>query len=267
VKVSADAAPRRAPTPAEARRDRQKARERFKAGRNAESWFARQLRAVATQVGRLVDGMLGEENAIGNMVSLRLLLDRYAETITPWARSVVERMTAEVGRHDAAAWEKQGKLMGRALGREIRTAPTGEALREYLNEQVGLITSLPRGAAERVHQLTLKGITEGTRADEIVREIRRTGEVTRSRANTIARTEVSRTASALTMVRAKYVGSEYFVWRTALDSDVRPLHKKLEGRAFRWDDPPVSGENGERSLPGAIYNCRCYPEPVLRDVA
>src|SRR5258708_29004680 len=108
-------------------------------------------------------------------------------------------MVAEVSRKDASAWIEHGRTMGRALQREIATAPTGEALRGLLGEQVTLITSLPRRASERVHELTIKGITEATRAEDIQKKILETGRVTASRAMTIARTEVTRTASTLTM--------------------------------------------------------------------
>lgn len=246
------------------REQRRVDRRRFERARKAESGYAVRLRAVARQVGEIVRGF-APSGTLEDFYRLREMLTRYSEILAPWARSVAARMLEEVSRRDESAWHEHGQRMGRALGKEIQTAPTGEMLKAYLQENVDLITSLPRKAAERVYHLTLKGITEGTRADEVATEIMRTGLVTRSRADLIARTEVARTASGLTMVRAKSVGSEFYVWRTALDRDVRPLHKKLEGKTFRWDNPPVTGENGERSLPGGIYNCRCYPEPVLPD--
>jgi SPP1 gp7 family putative phage head morphogenesis protein len=224
----------------------------------------RQLRAVARQVGDLVKGF-APKGIVNDLLTLKQALERYGELLRPWAISVAARMTSEVASKDASAWAEAGRKMGRALSKEIANAPTGEVLRNIMAEQVDLITSLPRRAAERVHELTLRGITQGTRAEEIAAEILRTGKVTQSRAMTIARTEVTRTASALTMARATWVGSEGYVWRTAHDSDVRPLHKKLEGQFVKWDEPPVAGENGETAHAGMIYNCRCWMEPVLPD--
>jgi SPP1 gp7 family putative phage head morphogenesis protein len=239
-------------------------RERFARSHRAEQGYAARLRAVARQVGEIVRGF-APTGTIEDFVRLRDTLYRYAELITPWARAVANTMLVDVARRDESAWREHGDRIGRALAKEIRYAPTGEILRSYLTENVDLITSLPREAAQRVHKLTIQGISGGVRSEQVAEEIMRTGKVTASRANLIARTEVARTASGLTMARAKSVGSEFFIWRTALDGDVRPLHKRLEGKAFRWDDPPVAGENGERAIAGAIYNCRCYPEPVLPD--
>nr|WP_246374794.1 phage minor head protein [Pseudochelatococcus contaminans] len=130
-------------------------------------------------------------------------------------------------------------------------------------EQVRLITSLPSEAAQRVHDLTIEGITQGTRASEIAKKIMEAGDVTASRANMIARTEVSRTATLLTQARAEYVGSDGYIWRTSGDSDVRPSHKAMNGKFVRWSElPELDGMVGHA---GALPNCRCYPEPVIPD--
>lgn len=204
---------------------------------------------------------------IGDMFGVTRIRDalaRYSHTLTPWAESVGRRMVTEVAARDERSWQKVASQMGRALKQEIATAPTGRVMREALADQVRLITSLPTEAGQRVHDLTLKGITEGTRADVVAHEIARTGEVTKARATLIARTETSRTATLLTQARAQHVGSTEFIWRTAGDSDVRDTHRALNGKVFRWDDPPEC-DPGHHALPGAIWNCRCFPEPVIPD--
>jgi SPP1 gp7 family putative phage head morphogenesis protein len=226
--------------------------------------FASQLRAVARHIGKLVNDLIrGKEDFLTAGARARDMLWSYSQTLRPWAEAVADKMVADVARRDELVWKRRSEQMGRELRKEIRTAPTGRAMRAMMNEAVELITSLPTGAAERVHRLTIKGISEGTRSDEIREKILETGLVTLGRAELIARTEVSRTASVLTEVRATHIGSEGYIWRTSRDGTVRPRHRKLEGKFIRWDSPPVSGENGERAHAGQIYNCRCYPEVVL----
>lgn len=249
---------------AQLKRERIQIRQRFIKARMAERSYARQLRRIAEQVGVIVRGM-APNGFVENMAQIRNALSRYSEMLHPWAKAVAGRMIGEVARRDEQAWIELGNEMGRALKSEIRTAPTGAAMKELLEEQVNLITSLPLKAAERVHELTIRQLSNQGRAAEMAKEIMRTSEVTKSRATLIARTETSRTVSAMTEVRARHVGAEQYIWRTALDSDVRPLHAKLEGKVFSWDDPPVIGENGERGAPGSIYNCRCYAEPIIED--
>lgn len=234
----------------------------FVQARKVEAHYAAQLRKIARAIGDLVSG--SSPQTIMDYHVLADRLRRYSELITPWASSVATRMLADVEREDRRAWRARSAEMGRRLQIEIETAPTGEALRRLLADQVGLITSLPTEAAQRVHELTLSGMVAGRRPAQLAEEIMRTGEVTRSRATLIARTEVARTATTLTSVRAQHIGSTEFIWRTVGDSDVRPSHKRLNGRAFRWDTPPEC-DPGHHALPGCIWNCRCHAEPIIAD--
>ncbi|MBZ9939149.1 minor capsid protein [Mesorhizobium sp. BR1-1-16] len=228
--------------------------------RKAESGYARQLRKIARHVGEIVGAH--DPESPGSAETIASVLERYSSVIEGWAKATGRSMVAEVARRDKAAWEARSSEMGRLLREEIADAPTGRAMREALDRQTALITSLPREAAQRVRDLTREGIIKGTRASEVAAEIMKTGEVTEGRANTIARTETSRTATELTKARAESIGSTHFIWHTAGDSDVRPSHKSLNGKTFRWDQPPEC-DPGHHALPGGIWNCRCWAEPVI----
>lgn len=261
---TADAAKVPPKTKRQAKVDRLAARERFRKAHRAEVKFGRQLRMVAKQVGNIVK-TLAPAGDVSNLPQLNQALAKYADMLRPWAKAVAESMVAEVGQRDGLAWAELGRDLGRSLRTEIKHAPTGASMRQIMAEAEDLITSLPLKAAQRVHELAIEGMSSSTRARETAKEIERTGQVTASRAMLIARTETTRAATAMVHARAKFIGSEGYIWRTAGDSDVRKLHKKLEGKFVRWDEPPVAGEHGERAHAGAIYNCRCYPEPVIPD--
>lgn len=247
-----------------ATQQRRLARERFLRARKVERSFQRQLTAIAKHVGSIIK-TFAPDGIVTDMSALRNVLSKYSEALRPWSYAVAQRMQNEVAQRDEYAWTKLGTELGRNLRAEISKAPTGQLMQSMLNERVELITSLPTKAAERVHKLTLEGIENASRASEIAKEIMRSGQVTVSRAKLIARTEVSSTASTLTESRARFIGSKGYIWRTSKDPDVRDIHKHLEGEFVRWDDPPISGENGERAHAGRIYNCRCYPEPIIPD--
>jgi SPP1 gp7 family putative phage head morphogenesis protein len=239
---------------------RNEARERSLAGRKAEMQYGRQLGYVARQVGDIVRRM-APDGVVADLVALIGMLNRYSAILQPWAESVASRMIADVSKRDAAAWVKRGRLIGRALKQEIDRAPTGAAMQKALAQQVRLITSLPQDAAQRVHKLTIEGMTGGRRASEIAAEIMKSGEVTKSRALLIAQTEVARTATALTQARAEYVGSQGYIWRTSKDAAVRFSHRRMEGKFVRWDQPPTL--DGMVGHAGQFPRCRCFVEPVL----
>lgn len=233
--------------------------------RRVELSYAGQLRKVAQQVGAIINGFPpGDPESVPTITDM---LAKYAELLIPWATATASKMLGEVNARDEQAWFAHANEMSRALREEIRNAPTGALMQALLAEQVTLIKSLPLEAAKRVHDLTLAGIEDGTRAKEIAKEIARSGEVSANRANLIATTEVSRTASMLTEARAVHIGSPGYFWRTSEDSDVREDHRILNGKFIPWDSPPIADRRtGARAHAGCIYRCRCYPEPVIPDL-
>lgn len=245
-----------------ARKESARERKSFRSARQAETSYGAKLRSIAQQVGVIIRG-LTPQGGVPDPAVVERALRTYSEMIRPWAKAVGARMLADVSRRDEAVWKALGTEMSRSLIAEIQSAPTGEALRKLLDEQIVLITSIPLRAAERVHKLALESRISGSRFATIVDEIQRSGHVTKSRATLIARTEVARAASGLVQARATYVGSDGYIWRTAEDSDVRKSHKRMSGRFVPWNRPPVT--DGMAGHAGQLPNCRCYPEPVLPD--
>lgn len=201
-----------------------------------------------------------------SLPSLEAMLRRYAEAITPWAKATALRMIDEVNNKDLANWRSMGDDLSLGIRKEILSAPVGDVMRDLMDQQVELITSIPLDAAQRVHELTIKGLEDSTRYKDYVADIMRSGDVAVSRAILIARTESSRAQANLTQARAQHIGSEGYLWRTSHDGDVRKDHRILEGRFFNWNDPPIADQrSGARAHPGTIYNCRCWAYVLLND--
>lgn len=245
------------------RRDTKAMERRWKRTQRAELQFARQLRRVAARCGALTRGTFDPSRPMGSTAQARRELERYAQTLQQWAKTAAAKMVLDVARRDEKFWFDQSREIGRNLKKEIQKGRTGIAVRERTAEAAALITSLPLEAAQRIERYAVEYMTKGIRASVLAERVMATGEVTKARANTIARTETSRTAGILQEVRAESVGSPGYIWRTSMDADVRDRHRALEGTYHTWARPPIAGENGERAHPGGIYNCRCWAEVVL----
>lgn len=244
------------------RHDRAGKRARPPKIRGAELRYAGQLRKVAEQVGSIISPFTPGD--ISQVPTIQHLLNAYADMLKGWATQTASNMLMDVALRDEQAWQLMAKELSRELRDEIRNAPTGQVMKALLAEQVTLIQSIPKEAAERVHRLTLEGFENSARASEIAKEIMRSGEVSASRAQLIAVTEVSRTASTLTQARAEHIGSDSYIWRTSGDGAVRGDHRILNGKIFRWDSPPIADRRtGARAHAGCIYRCRCFPEPII----
>lgn len=243
--------------------DRKRSRNPVKA-RGAELRYGSQLRKVAQQVGAIIRPFTPGD--MSQVPTIEHLLGAYSDMLKGWATQTASNMLMDVALRDEQAWQTMAKELSRGLREEIRSAPTGRVMQQLLSEQVSLIQSIPLDAAQRVHRLTLESLENSTRAKEIAVEIMRSEEVSQSKAVLIARTEVARTASTLTQARAEHIGSDSYIWRTSGDSTVRSDHRVLNGKIFRWDDPPVADEHsGTRAHPGCIWNCRCFAEPIIPD--
>lgn len=221
--------------------------------------YMRALRGVAREIGRIVKGF--EPGTMESAISAKQTLGHYAEILRPWARTTAKKIVAALNHQDKTVWARHAREMSLGVKAELETAPVGKELNRFLEENVELITSLPLEAGERVHKLTQEALVDSSRASAIKEDIMKTGEVTASRAELIARTEVARTSSGLTQVRAESVGSEAYIWRTAHDGDVRPSHARMEGKIVDWNSPPTLDDMVGHA--GQFPNCRCYPEPIV----
>lgn len=233
--------------------------------RAAESNYNSRLLQVVKQIDAIIR-VLSLDGEVPRDEEIIRTLNGYADLLDPWAWSVARLMVADISRRNAYSWRQSGIDMSKALRVELEQAPTGAIFQQMMAEQVELIKSLPRDAAKRVHHVAIEARLSGARADEVMKDILRTGEVTKSRARLIARTEVSRTASNFTQARAKYAGSEGYIWRTSGDTDVRETHRALNGKFIRWDDPPKTDANLAPYHAGCGPNCRCFPEPIFPDM-
>ena len=227
-----------------------------------EKKYGRQLRQIAGYIDSIVKGFdVKDETVYPSMVTA---LRKYAESLDVWAKHASGKIIMDVALRDEQTWLIYAKDMSRGLRDQIRNSDIGAVYQEMLDRQVGLIKSLPLNAAQRVQDLATRAVIEGGRADEISSLIMATGDVTKARANTIARTEISRATTLFTEVRAKDLGGNGYIWRTSEAGAVRHEHAELNGVFVPWDKPPiVDKKSGRRAHAGCDINCRCYPEPVI----
>lgn len=188
-----------------------------------------------------------------------------------YAWTVARRMITGVLRDGGGSWREaarrstQGERVFRALGAEMR-GPVGERARALVKLNARYISSLPHDIAEQFTASMLKAELEGARAETFRHTLMK--RLTRSRAALLARTETSKASTALTRARSEDLRLDWWIWRTSQDQRVRFSHRKLQGVVCSWNDLPAPellvGEKSEgHYAAGDIYNCRCYPEPIL----
>lgn len=248
---------------------------KFKPSTAAELSFYRQLKKVAEVSGHLIDQHT-DGAVIRNDKALQVELGRYAEKLGPWATRQAAKLLETVANSNKRAYNAKSKAMGRALRTGIAAGAVGANALVLLNEQVGLIKSIPVEAGLRAQKIAYEAFLEGTRAapnSDTIKELEEqmgfSTEVATNRAMLISRTETARANAAFNEARAKSVGSRQYRWHNSGDAAVRHSHKvykgkKLQGMIFEWESPPTL-DDGMTGHPGTFPNCRCFAEPIFDD--
>lgn len=198
-----------------------------------------------------------------------------SEPFNSFVYSVVRRMVTPIAVQNMRTWRMAAKKatknpsLYRMLMSEINQGLKSD-IEIQIEENASLIKTLPTDVAKKVTKDISDMALKGMRASEIAKIIReQTDKHSRASAKLIARTEVSKTTTALTKARCDNLDLHWYVWRTMEDGDrVRKSHRIMEGVLVNWNEPPSpEALAGEKSVgnyhAGNIWNCRCYPEPLI----
>lgn len=229
----------------------------FRPSKGLEITYRRKLLTVAREVRRIVQS----NRPPGEIAEA---LTGYAGIVGPWAEQMAEDMARRVAASTWATWKRYSRVFGKALWAEVSQGAVERRIAELAEEGARLIKSLPLEASARVVRVAQEGAVRGARSEALREEILRTGDVTWSRAEMIARTETGRATTILTQARAEGFGSTGYIWRTSKDARTRDSHLAMEGHFVLWNAPPTL--DGLTGHAGALPNCRCYPEPVIPEL-
>lgn len=180
--------------------------------------------------------------------------------------------TADIGWFDkrvgdvANAVEKHSDAQFKRLGIKLSKADPGVArlVPRFRKENVGLTKTMFRGEQKKLEQLLRDG--SGRRVESLTKDIEDRFGITTRHAELIARDQCLKLNASVSHARMANAGVTQFVWTTAGDERVRPMHDELDGETFEFDEPPVTNEDGDANLPGDDYQCRCVAYPILPEL-
>lgn len=188
---------------------------------------------------------------------------RFAELIKD---KDLTRVSRALGKRVAGLNKKQIFAL---LKKQLAITPKDLGLNELINQFVKVNTDLIKSlAGEQVNEI--KALIEdpknrGLRVEAISKKIQARFEVSKSKANLIARDQILKMNGKLTQVRQENAGVKQYVWTTVKDGDVRKRHAQLEGTVQSWSRPPIVSKDGRREHPGGDFQCRCIAFPIVPD--
>lgn len=129
-----------------------------------------------------------------------------------------------------------------------------------INENVQLIKNFRDDYAKHLEQEIYQSITQGGGVSRITESLTKRTNMAVKRAKLIATDQTGTIISEVNSYRAKSAGADKYRWQSMEDIRVRPKHRELDGKVFKYDDPH-GGDDGK--LPGEPIRCRCVAEPIF----
>ncbi len=134
----------------------------------------------------------------------------------------------------------------------------------WVENNVNLISTIPQNTLSDMMDIVNDGNTNGKSLTSIGKEIQEKYSIDKRHAQFIARDQIAKLNADITKTQQEGAGVSEYIWSTSKDQRVRDSHKKLDGKRFKWSDPPVVDEQtNRRAHPGQDYNCRCIALPVF----
>lgn len=137
-----------------------------------------------------------------------------------------------------------------------------EQLQKWIDENVGLISSIPEDTLEKMRDIVYDGFTHGKTTTRMIKDIQRTYNISRRRAELIARDQTAKLNGQIQKAQQQDAGITEYIWSDCGAENVRRSHKQLNGKKFSWDDAPTNSD-GRKCHPGEDYQCRCIGRPVF----
>lgn len=142
-----------------------------------------------------------------------------------------------------------------------------DALSASLNENVGLIRSIPQQYLQQVEGVISRAYANGQGLDVMVKRLKRLYPKAANRAAIIARDQSNKATAVMVRARQMDLGIEDAIWKHSHGGKTpRPQHVKADGRRYKIAEGcPIPNEKGELEYiqPGEKINCRCVSRPVL----
>jgi SPP1 gp7 family putative phage head morphogenesis protein len=147
-----------------------------------------------------------------------------------------------------------------------------EAIRRWIAENVLKIKSLPTETLGDMRQIILDSYMKGSSIRDIQKEIQEKYDVSKKKAQLLARDQVATLNAQITKLQQQDAGCKKYRWSSSKDSRVRDCHRELHGKTFSWDDPPEMWYEtkskgrvytGRKCHPGEDFCCRCVAIPVF----
>lgn len=229
--------------------------------RRVEQEVARGIREIILpafdrKAAQLKDGLTLDADE-ASMDGLRLLVGAMVRAASEQVKSL---LALEGQRHTKQFMTSARRAFGIDLGSVISEGDLEDYLEAAALRNASLIRGMADDLLKRVAQETTGALIAGRSAKNLQEVLKRQLEISDSRARLIARDQSGKLTSDLNAIRQQQAGIESYIWRTSQDERVRPRHRDLQGKEYKYGEP-TGAEDG--LPPGQPVQCRCVAQGVV----
>jgi len=147
-------------------------------------------------------------------------------------------------------------------GEKLRGEPWLKGyLADWTVQNVSLIKDIPLDSITRIENQVTSSVLRGDSRTFLKDQIQNILKISENRAKLIARDQSNKMYGTLTELRSHNNGWDFYEWDTVGDERVRKDHARLNGRIFKFSEPPITvttgSRSGERNNPSQDIQCRC----------
>lgn len=243
-----------------------------RANAGIEAWYERQLNYMVGRMAKSVSYWMLAAYKQSGMAGDALGPDEIAAELRKrgaYWQSAFDKIAKKLAKTFV---ERVRKYTDDRLKNEMRIAgfkvtfdPTPkmrETLAASIQEQVGLIKSIPQEYLTEVQGLVMRSAMRGRDVGTLAEELKHRHAITHRRANLIARDQNNKATATMTRVRQTELGIKEGIWNHShAGKTPRPSHVRANGKRFDLKKGMLI--DGEHILPGEKINCRCTWQPII----
>lgn len=232
-----------------------------------EKDYAKRLIKLTTDIGKsFLYWTLATVNKNANKNISKQLVFNFNELLKDW-----EKKTKVFAKKEATRVTKQTsnfvnsnlKNQNPEFAIKRSSKELDNSLNAIYERNYNLIKTIPQDIKERFESVFLSNVNNFDQ-EAIYNQVLTIDGISKRRARTIARDQVSKAIGEYHATREQALGFEYYMWQTSMDIRVSKEHKELEGRIYRYDTPTaIIDSYGNLGVPSQRVNCRCRRRAVI----
>lgn len=228
---------------------------------SVEYWLTAAYRKDPPRMAKLVDQAHDANPSAKIKKAIDELSKRWIDRFEESAPKIAESYLLSMFKASDSAFRAALKDAGWTV--EFKMTPAvRDAFNASLEENIGLIKSIPEKYLNQVEGVVMRSYSAGRDLETMVKELKSIYPITSNRAEFIARDQSNKANAVVNRARQMELGITEAIWmHSHAGKNPRPDHVAANGK--RYNIAEGCKISGEYIFPGEFPNCRCSARAVL----